>query len=730
MKLKKVIAAAAAAMMVASVATPAFAAGDVTTTDAVIDTSLKGTITLHKLLENDGRTVNANGLVNPDETRQPVEGVVFSLMKVADIMEVSDRVTYYNPAPNDTRPSQIGKDVVGVYYTNLDTHFIDTINSILGNTIDTDSDHKWDKRVEFAGTPGQAYYTTEQMEYYLDLANDSVGDGTGQTATWTGETKLLDALSTYGTALNATDSTGTTSSKTTQATSTGLDLGLYIVGETDIRARDGLKADGTPYLDANGYPIAPNPEEPVIESPASPFYVCLPTTNIDVVDGKQAGTVWMYDLNVYPKDSRNEIFKRIIDPDQASTENRKLRTREDYQIGDKIEQVIYADAPKLQSYVQDGQRYAKTHKKFVISDKMSDGLTVDRVTEVAISNKVPTAQIKTDKDLSEAAGYTVLQKDTDYQIAGMGTQEFSVTFTPAGLQKLDNVTCDSQVVVWFDSTLNGVAKIGEDKENINAPKLTWRNSNTLEREYQGNVVRVYSYGLDMQKEGLTNATKATFKVQRHDTIGAHTDDFVDVGFQAEGQMSENTTNVKFIELEAGKYRVFDENGTGHIDNGKTPVTELHPAANGTLKVYGLDSNRYTFLETSTEGPTSVEATDRPNQGKDLLKTTFDVRLEAADPGNSDCDRYGIFTPDRDGKLLPDKTTASVTNRDDPQHPVVSSTHLQMTQGNAGIANLIVNNYKTITLRTGGAGRMALYLFGFSMIAVLSGIVIFRKRRAA
>ena len=46
----------------------------------------------------------------------------------------------------------------------------------------------------------------------------------------------------------------------------------------------------------------------------------------------------------------------------------------------------------------------------------------------------------------------------------------------------------------------------------------------------------------------------------------------------------------------------------------------------------------------------------------------------------------------------------------------------------GIAKLTVNNYKAVTLRTGGEGRTMIYLMGISMAAGLGVLTAMKKRK--
>ena len=621
MKYKKVLIMMMTAAMLAgtpAAGTAAVLADSRTTTASVIDTTKKGSVTLHKLINNDGYNSEADGMGHDTNGNggitsmskdhgTPIDKIGFSYKKIASIVDVAD-----------------GKET-GTYFTALDAGFAAIAKSygadMTGKTIG-----------------GTVYYTTDQVEAMVHAVN-VVDDG---------EQKLNAYLKTSGTAMALTDGTGTT-------TANNMDLGLYLFGETDTTAHDGLDAKGNKIITERA---AANPEMPIVESPASPFLVSVPTTNITTVDGNIAGTVWVYNEDIYPKDQNTELVKRIVDPDEDT--NRTLRTSEDYQIGDTIEQVIYADVPRLQP--------EKKHRKYIISDTMSTGLTFDQVTKVVLGNKV-----NDPKKESDFAGFTTLVKGTDYTVSPeKGGQHFAVTMTANGLAKLDAVKQQSQVVVYFNSTLNKDAQIGTEPSNVNHPTLTWKNSNTDVHEDDGNNVYDYTYELDLNKTGLVDASKAIFTVVRKDTHSRDVD-------------------VKWVEEKPGLYHVYDVNH-GDTDASKA-TTELHPSVDGDLKLKGFDSDAYTFKEIQTE------------QNKDLLKTTFTVKFtEPNDPEHDgDVDAY-VTTPDT---KTPQKLTCL-----------------------KGVAKLTVNNYKAITLRTGGSGRVMIYFAGFSAMAAagIGALVLGKKRK--
>ena len=154
---------------------------------------------------------------------------------------------------------------------------------------------------------------------------------------------------------------------------------------------------------------------------------------------------------------------------------------------------------------------SKKHEKFVIKDTMSASLTFVQdvqaqkgVTEVFIIPKSVNPQY--DTQLKDVSGKVALTYDADYQVTTEtlegGDHTFEVALTASGLDKLDKMGVDSQVVVFFNATLNKDAQIGVGDANVNHPNLTWKNTNTAEKSVDGNYVYDYTYELDLKKTGV------------------------------------------------------------------------------------------------------------------------------------------------------------------------------------------------------------------------------------
>lgn len=605
----------------------------------------------------------------------------------------------------------------------------------------------------------------------------------------------------------------------------GLRLGLYIVAETDISYHDGYagawndQAEGsinnssTNHYDDQGYHISPidawdqeevhtyqpgeayresvNPEAPVVESPAAPFLISLPTTNTTDTSGHvaagdaegQSGTVWQYTVDVYPKNQSTAIYKRIIDPDESQGFEH-LRTSEDYQTGDLIEQVIWADAPVLQknylfdesdtgfgdgtdgdindrpSAVQSGNE----HLGYVIADTMTGGLSFVSVDSVSIIPKrqllqfegcipetadafdiVKDAEEDEGQLLTENEDYTVINtNDSQVDLADSeGNVEtvverittddchgFAVVLTDQGLARLNSRTSDSTVVVRFTSVFNKSATIGQVPENMNYPSLYWVNTNTSFKSVKGNEVYDYTYELQLRKNGVSDGRNVRFTIRRMDMDIADGDlaqvkekDLTDT--VSRRQFYGEDDSIRFVKEKDGVYHVWGYIAGEQSDEGD----ELEEFE--TSRVNGVTFNTVTPSEDGLLVVKGLDSNDyifkeiMTEDENNLLKETFTVSLRAADdPLASLRDGRISAAYVTSGKYRSDITigAAGVSDGQDTASLVAI---------NKGIAAMEVENYDAVDLRMGGSGRKAVYILGsiaagMALLAIMTG----RKRKCA
>ena len=579
------------------------------------DPSQTGSLTIYKYEDNEGvmdegdgqyhslKDLNTSfGLTNGQQLR-PMSGVQFTATKVADISEIAGK--------SDTR----------IAYTNIDTKFTALLKSYGINL------HV--SRLALPSGENVSSCTFKDMEDALKAMNASTGAADKETP---GETALTD----YGKEnptrqFPLTDENGKTSL-------TGLPLGLYLVTETNDRPSAKAVLESRQGNEDVQGDTTQNHQD--VENFSSPYLVSVPMTNISELDGNEAGTVWQYDITSYPKNQTTSITKKIVSPDPE--DKLLLEDYEDYDIGDTVKQVIYADAPanltldyhdlgyksqaELDAAVQAGKEDERTlyqkrpYTTFAISDSMTEGLKYDSVTRVFITPYVgsPSTEMGFEQYASTEQGTKQeLQVNQDYVImktpvtgnavsdSGSFTvpagnkatdTDFTVQLTEKGLAKLNALTdkMRSQVVVYFDSTVTPKARIGTDFKNTNQAALTWKHSNTSTHTKKSNETRIFTYELDLTKtpgsgtSGSANKSgfdpsQAAFTVRQmiasgHGYAGAK-------GYLQKGHTADTAGKVQNLLANA--------DNLGHLDgktNGNADYIRFVKESDGVYHVYSKKSD--------------------------------------------------------------------------------------------------------------------------------------------
>lgn len=739
MKARKVMAGFLAGLMAMSLAAfPAMAAP--TTTKALIDKNQAGSITLYKIVDENGNQVYGNGLEQsgsqknaldasaPDliEGAAGVKGVQFKALKLANIVDVA-----YTDADVrtgvDNALTKDGKSHIGTFFEITDAGFVNKAQQA-GYTL---------QPAVVKG--GKNYYTTAQMETALQTINGTMG-----------ETTLNKYIDTHASAksFSVTDTNG----KATLAIPAA-DQGLYLVGETDIT---NAEINGQSMYVSNGDAEKQAKRTNLLQL-ASPFLISVPMTNVAKIGDDEPGTVWQYDITAYPKNASTEITKKIISDkqkdsaagDDAGAANMLIDTN-DYKMGATVRQMIFTDVPVNRQNLEGGMGATAAggvnpsastqnkilNKQFIVTDYMSKGLTFKDIEKVAFGAKLATTEKESDFNnltvltrgpiaASNATIDSMLAMSGDYVIVpnvgysvpadswdnndrynavpqAAEINGFSIVLTSAGLAKLDTLTQEGTLAVIFDSTLNKDAVIGTDKAadeyneqnggNTNHPTLVYQHTNSKIYSVEGNQPKVFTYELDLKKLGLTDSTKATFVVEE----------------TAASRGVERTTNpityVEFTKEADGVYHVYDASKDDTIDwrtlahTKGTTVTELNPKSDGSLVIKGLDSEQYTITEIATQ--TQYQ----------LLKSELDVYLKAANPESTNLT----------GALVAADTKA-----------IIDGSETLLTDNPAtGKVKLSIENLPVLKLRTGGEGNRMLIFMGIAA-ALCAGVLafVYKKRRA-
>lgn len=635
--------------------------------------STTGTLEVFKITENDGAYQEAFGLKNESETREGIPNVDFTALKIADAVDVVGQ-------------DANGNTVAGLYYTNLDSDFLALAGSDLeGFQID-----------------GVTYYTSNALNSaFQAIRNRLNGEHPG-------EDQINELVR---------DSSNAKQTKTTdddgRVEFTDLALGLYLVAETKYDRYD------------EDHDETQNGDNVVIENPAIPFLAAIPMTNVARLGDYEVGTAWQYDVTVYPKNTTTNIVKKIITDKTTRTADDEeaegaLVDAKDYDIGDVMKQVIYADAP-VQSMTHndvdssndpnkttDKDVVNRKYTEYKITDTMSDGLTFwateaeannsndpDKEDPSTGKNMMPVVYIidyigdqANISDYRNGAHRETLVQGTDYSVSGHNTQTMTINFLSAGLAKLDARTQNSQVVVEFNTILNKDAKIGTVVENMNYPTLTWKHENTEEFDVVTKKVIAYTYEIDLTKIGLKDSANAVFEVF---------EDNVPNMVDGRNEMSSELQQIKWVKEADGVYHRYSPK-TDAVD--AEVVTQISPAhgQDKTVILKGLDASTYTFKEVKTE------------DHKSLLKETFDITLSAKKN-----DETGLPTGELESAIL--KTGKAATG-----------TELKLKDDNKGIVLTNVQNYEVFKLHTGGVGTTMFYVGGLCILAMIAAVAVMGRKR--
>lgn len=552
---------AAAVLLTAAFLTGAVSgAAQAADTSPVIDPARTASLTLYKVKENDGRVINGTG--NPDAavTQTGMKGVLFGILKVAEI----------------TTAAADGE--VGTYYTDVNAGLLKLCTDN-GVTISSES------------IGGKVCYTSEALTAAVSALNCVSGAVPG-------EVQAADYVRSHRDTIRMTetDTNGYTKKD-------GLPLGLYLVAE----------------LDSQGYSeTAGGGAKEVISNPASPFLVSLPMSD----RAGESADHWQYAVTAYPKNQTVSVPKYLVAEDDGKT----LLQSADFEIGETVHQVIAPAAP-APVQLESAAAVNRNYETYVVTDVMEKGLSLLRVTSVRLG-PLTVRPASTDA----FSGFTELKAGEDYRVlkgtAGQtlfgagdakGTKAFRVEFLDAGIRKLNALKSAGQVAVFFDSVVTKDASDGEGLANTNQPSLTLKHVNTSDATVKGNQPRVYTYRLNLRKQGLQDASASAFSVTR--------------GGNA----------VTFVKESEGIYHLFDSD----TDAASSGVTAVHPAAGGKMVLRGLDADTYTFTERQTQS------------GFELLTASFQVTLYAKDPADGSLDRAELSTQGKKTSVPVEKGTAGL-----------------------------------------------------------------------
>ena len=565
-KFKKLLAGLlAGAMMLGSMSATAFAAEETNTpkmTAATIDTSLKGSLTIHKYEYNGTDTTHNGTGLNPDalpnDVEKPLEGAGFTLYKVAD---VNDLTKYYSKNPTDL-PS------VDSYFSNgeIDSSKVKaTVSEVITNAEGiaefTDLQLGFYVVIE---TTTPAKVTTPADPFLVSIPMTTV-DG----ASWLYDVHVYPKnKTTYGgvtlekkgnntTALsgvtfvlqkqNGTEWTNVTKNEKNNSDLSlvtnpegkinvdGLSQGTYRFIETDRGGNDGYIMDG-----AKTY-------EFVVGSDGKITY-----------DGKTENNITITVTNEKP-----DMTKQVKDRKSGA-----WKQETDYNVGDMVPYQITVDVPSNITKL----------KEFTLTD-----------TPTNLDDKVENVKVTCENADVAANAYSVAKE---------GDHGFKITFTPANM----NAYAGKQLVITYNAELLSTA-VTTTVGNTNSAKLEYSNKilpgqdgdpynpNKPEnpdtkpgKDYIENTTTVYTFGLQVVKKAE--------KADGTPLGGVKFDLYKYAG-------TESNPNPTEAELKA---------------NGTLIAKNLTTDTDGTITKSGLANGTYYLVETKT------------HDGYNLLKAPVKVEL--------------------------------------------------------------------------------------------------------
>ncbi len=435
-----------------------------------------------------------------------------------------------------------------------------------------------------------------------------------------------------GTAMPYTDSDG-------ESCADELEVGLYLIVETEV------------------------PES--VYMATNPFFVSIPMTNA-------AGTGWMYDVEVYPK---NQSDEPLIDQLVSEKGVGYFASSTSAEMGDTIDLSIVTRVPLITSE-------ATYLSEYTIKDAIPEGFAY-------VENDVVIAFYanKEDADAGDMdAAIAIWELDdglftVDYAGESKGTSDpgMTVEMTAEGLAELnenENLKQAYLTVHYKDIMESSDAVVLGDDGNETGATLTWKRTMSESSQTIEDVSEIYVFGLQILK---------TFDGENADSADAEKVKFVIL----------NATDEHYIVAERSEEDdMFYVTGTTEDKDEATPFS---PTADGMLYICGVEEDTYEIEETATA------------PGYSVLKDVISVSIIATAPEiiPETADWNGI--PGTDVIFTPGSASQALVNSD----PVVFEDGYVRLQ--------VINTPDLILPTTGGAGIWVMTIAGICLAGI--GIVL-------
>lgn len=425
---------------------------------ATIDETQKGSLTIFKYdltnSENDGvwdSSYVSTGVadesgVNETMKNYALEGVEFSFVKVADIVQFTESTA-------DTRTDS-HVEVLYAIDKVQGADFLKALGLENGAQRYTNAD---------ALDADKSFYQTDVLIQALS------------TALIANSTMVKNAMEQYiaavgGTAMPLTDSFGKTKAE-------NLALGLYLIVETKV------------------------PENVV--STTDPFLISLPMTSVNGTNATDGGSRWIYDVTVYPKNQTGDptLEKTLRESKSDTGKTDAYAHTGTASGGDIVEYQIVSTLPTITSE----STYLTT---YTFVDTLSKGLSYakgDVVLEFFTDSACTDSVAKwTEADGKFSVAYNSVETGETMTIAMTQTGLTEINTSKAVYSAADMVNSgysDLTLRITYAAKLDSDNSVvyGDDG-NPNQVNLTWKRTSTDYYDMLADDCHLYTYGIDLTKK--------------------------------------------------------------------------------------------------------------------------------------------------------------------------------------------------------------------------------------